>query len=67
MADSSRAYSNAGPLTHDQLASLGLGVRLSDQRYYVLDLSVAQPVGNVPFNASSRSPRVNLTYSYQFD
>lgn len=67
MADSSRAYSNAGPLTHDQLASLGLGVRLSDQRYYVLDLAVAQPVGNVPFNASSRSPRVNLTYSYQFD
>ena len=67
MADSSRAYSNAGPLTHDQLASLGLGVRLSDQRYYVLDLAIAQPVGNLPFNASSRSPRVNLTYSYQFD
>jgi hypothetical protein len=32
-----------------------------------MDVSVAQPVGDKPTNASHRSPRINLLWSYQFD
>jgi hypothetical protein len=39
----------------------------SDRRYYTMDISVAQPVGDKPTNASHRSPRFNLLWSYQFD
>ncbi|SFH99936.1 Hemolysin activation/secretion protein [Collimonas sp. OK307] len=67
LVDHSRVYSNSGPLTHDTLGSVALGVRFSDGRYYTLDLSLAKPVGDVPINSSSRSPRVNASYSYQLD
>nr|WP_246541594.1 POTRA domain-containing protein [Collimonas antrihumi] len=67
LVDHSRVYSNSGPLTHDTLGSIALGVRFSDDRYYTLDLSLAKPVADVPVNSSSRSPRVNASYSYQLD
>ncbi|SFA80612.1 Hemolysin activation/secretion protein [Collimonas sp. OK607] len=67
LLDHSRVYSNSGPLAHDTLGSIALGVRFSDDRYYTLDLSLAKPVGDVPINSSSRSPRVNASYSYQLD
>jgi hemolysin activation/secretion protein len=67
LVDHSRVYSNSGPLTHDTLGSVALGVRFSDERYYTLDLSLAKPVADVPVNSSSRSPRVNASYSYQLD
>ncbi|WP_194270657.1 ShlB/FhaC/HecB family hemolysin secretion/activation protein [Glaciimonas soli] len=67
LIDHSRVYSNAVALTHDTLGSVAIGVRLSDSRYYTLDLSLAQPVADIPINATSRSPRVNATYSYQTD
>jgi hemolysin activation/secretion protein len=54
-------------LIHDTLGSVALGVRFSDGRYYTLDLSLAKPVADVPVNSSSRSPRVNASYSYQLD
>ena len=38
-----------------------------DAPRYSLDLSIAQPVGELPTNADSRSPRLNLTYFYQFE
>lgn len=65
--DVARVYSNSASLSHRKLSSVALGVRLSDRKYYTLDLSVAQPVGDKPTNASHRSPRLNMTYSYQFD
>ncbi|AEK60684.1 putative activation/secretion signal peptide protein [Collimonas fungivorans Ter331] len=67
LVDHSRIYSNAGPLIHDTLGSVALGVRFSDGRYYTLDLSLAKPVADIPVNSSSRSPRVNASYSYQLD
>ncbi|AIY40102.1 putative activation/secretion signal peptide protein [Collimonas arenae] len=67
LVDHSRVYSNAGPLTHDTLGSVALGVRFSDAHYYTLDLSVAKPVANIPVNSNSRSLRFNAMYSYQLD
>ena len=67
IGDMARVLSNSVVLTHRSLASVGLGVRFSDRRYYTLDLSIAQPVGDKPINASHRSPRLNAIYSYQFD
>ncbi len=66
-ADVARVYSNSVSLSHRSLSSVAIGVRLSDRRFYTLDLSVAQPVGDKPTNASHRSPRLNMLYSYQFD
>lgn len=67
MADAAKVYVNAGRLSHSEIASVGAGVRFTDQRHYSLDLSIAQPVGEIPINASKRSPRLNLGYSYQLD
>ena len=57
--------SNSAALPHSKLASVAFGTRLSDGRYYTLDLSLAKPVGDLPFNSTSRSLRFNLMYSYQ--
>jgi hemolysin activation/secretion protein len=67
LADVARVYSNSYSLTHRSLSSVALGVRFSDRRYYTLDLSLAQPVGDKPINADRRSPRINASWSYQFD
>jgi len=66
-ADMARVYSNSVSLSHRTLQSLAIGLRFSDRRYYTMDVSVAQPVGDKPTNASHRSPRFNLLWSYQFD
>ncbi len=51
-ADMARVYSNSVSLSHLQtLQSLAIGLRFSDRRYYTMDVSVAQPVGDKPTNA----------------
>ncbi|MWL90652.1 MULTISPECIES: ShlB/FhaC/HecB family hemolysin secretion/activation protein [unclassified Cupriavidus] len=67
VTDIARVYSNSVSLSHRSLQSVGIGLRFSDRRYYTMDVSVAQPVGDKPTNASHRSPRINLLWSYQFD
>jgi len=67
VADMARVVSNSVSLSHRTLQSLAIGLRFSDRRYYTMDVSVAQPVGDKPTNASHRSPRFNLLWSYQFD
>lgn len=66
MADTARAYLNQGTLTHNRLGSVGLGVRVSDQKHYTLDMSLAKPVGDKPSNGDNRPLRFNANYSYQF-
>ncbi|WP_342051531.1 MULTISPECIES: ShlB/FhaC/HecB family hemolysin secretion/activation protein [unclassified Cupriavidus] len=65
--DMARVFSNSFSLSHRSLASVALGLRFSDRRFYSMDISLAQPVGDKPVNASHRSPRINLLWSYQFD
>lgn len=67
MTDSARIYGNTGTPTHHKLASVGAGFRVSDQRRYSLDLSLARPTGDIPVNARDRSLRLNVSYSYQLD
>ncbi|AIO34250.1 ShlB/FhaC/HecB family hemolysin secretion/activation protein [Burkholderia pseudomultivorans] len=65
--DMARVYLHAGTPLPNRLSSVGLGVRLTDSRYYSLDLSVAKPVGDAPVESASRSPRVNAAFSYQLN
>jgi hemolysin activation/secretion protein len=65
--DNAKVYSNSGPMTHDHLTSVALGVRLSDKKYYNLDMNIAKPMGDKPIDSNNRSPRFNFIYSYQFD
>jgi len=67
VTDYARVFSNSVSLSHRTLQSVGIGLRFSDRRYYTMDVSVAQPVGDKPTNASHRSPRFNLLWSYQFE
>ncbi len=67
MLDTARVYLSSGPLFHNQLASVGLGVRVSDSKYYSLDLSVAKPMADAPTNSPSRPLRFNANWSYQFE
>ncbi|KVP16082.1 ShlB/FhaC/HecB family hemolysin secretion/activation protein [Burkholderia ubonensis] len=65
--DMARIYLHAGTPLPSRLSSVGIGVRLTDSRYYSLDLSVAKPVGDAPLESASRSPRVNASFSYQLN
>ncbi|KUZ66274.1 ShlB/FhaC/HecB family hemolysin secretion/activation protein [Burkholderia ubonensis] len=65
--DMARIYLHAGTPSPSRLSSVGIGVRLTDSRYYSLDLSVAKPVGDAPLESASRSPRVNASFSYQLN
>lgn len=67
LVDHARAYSNETALLHDTLGSVALGARISDGKYYTLDLSLAKPVADRPANSASRPLRLNLMYSYQLN
>ncbi|MFX1765821.1 hypothetical protein PWP93_25165 [Paraburkholderia sp. A1RI-2L] len=43
------------------------GFRITDGKYYSLDLSVAKALADSPVESASRSPRVNATFSYQLN
>lgn len=66
-ADTARTRLNHSTTSESRIASLGLGVRLTDLRHYSFDIGVAQPVGDVPINADKRSPRLNFSYTYSFE
>ncbi|HWX67982.1 MAG TPA: POTRA domain-containing protein [Rhodanobacter sp.] len=60
-----RVYVNRGSLPVDQLGSAALGLRLSDNKHYSIDLSIAQPFGDKPPETNRRRPRANLGFAYQ--
>lgn len=49
----------------DKLGTLGIGVRLSDNKHYSLDFAYAKPTADLPLERDSRKPRWNLNFSYQ--
>lgn len=63
--DMARGYLRTGTSTPNKLASVALGFRVTDDKHYSLDLSIAKAVGDAPIESPSRSPRVNATFSYQ--
>ncbi len=54
-------------LATDTLTSLALGLRVTDQRHYALDVNLAKPVGDKPVNSGNRPLRLNANYSLRFD
>jgi hemolysin activation/secretion protein len=65
--DMARVYLHSGTPSPSKLASISFGFRISDSKYYSLDLSVAKAVGDAPVESPSRSPRINATFSYQLN
>ncbi|HEV3430446.1 MAG TPA: POTRA domain-containing protein [Paraburkholderia sp.] len=65
--DMARVYLHAGTPSPSRLSSASIGFRLSDGRYYSLDLSVAKALADAPVESASRSPRFNATFSYQLN
>jgi hemolysin activation/secretion protein len=49
-----------------KLSSAAIGARITDNRYYVIDFNVAQPIGDLPVN-QSRGVRANATYSLLYN
>lgn len=65
--DVARVYLHAGTPSPSRLSSIALGFRITDAKYYSLDLSVAKALGDAPIESPSRSPRINATFSYQLN
>ncbi|MGR4871387.1 ShlB/FhaC/HecB family hemolysin secretion/activation protein [Variovorax sp. LARHSF232] len=54
------------PVPRD-LGSAALGLRLTDNRHYSLDVAVAKPTGDAALNNPQRDVRVSLLLSYQLE
>lgn len=65
--DMARVFLHAGTPSPSKLSSIAFGFRISDAKYYSLDLSVAKAIGDAPVESASRSPRINATFSYQLN
>jgi len=65
MVQHARVYLDEGRALADQLGTVALGVRLSDNKHYTVDVALAQPTADLPPDAREREPRWNLTFSYQ--
>ncbi|MBN3855117.1 ShlB/FhaC/HecB family hemolysin secretion/activation protein [Paraburkholderia sp. Ac-20340] len=65
--DMARVYLHAGTPSPSRLSSAAIGFRLTDGRYYSVDLSVAKALADAPVESPSRSPRFNATFSYQLN
>ncbi|MGC1550980.1 MAG: POTRA domain-containing protein [Rhodanobacter sp.] len=60
-----RVHLNAGTPLLSQIGTAAVGVRLTDNKHYTIDISVAQPTGQKPTEEERREARWNLTFSYQ--
>ncbi|MEC5405591.1 POTRA domain-containing protein [Paraburkholderia sp. MPAMCS5] len=65
--DAARVYLHAGTPSPSRLSSIAFGFRISDAKYYSLDVSIAKAIGDAPVESASRSPRINATFSYQLN
>lgn len=70
MVDHARAWYNTPGLDEHnsrKLSSAALGLRLTDDRYYILDFNVAKPIGSLPLNRDDKRMRFNANYSLIYD
>ncbi|RZL93263.1 MAG: ShlB/FhaC/HecB family hemolysin secretion/activation protein, partial [Variovorax sp.] len=63
LVEAARAYGELATPVPADLSSVAFGVRLADLRHYMVDLSVARPVGDRPLENPGRSPRLTLQFS----
>lgn len=65
--EQARTWFHTQGLQGQTLKSTSLGIRLSDSRYYALDVSASKPLGDPsPYNPEKKL-RYSLTLSYQLD
>lgn len=65
--EQARTWFHTQGLQGQTLKSTSLGIRLSDSRYYALDVSASKPLGEAsPYNPDKKL-RYSLTLSYQLD
>jgi hemolysin activation/secretion protein len=65
--EAAQVSTHTGVPSPRDLRSIALGVRLSDARYYSLDLAVAKPTGDAAASNPARKPRLSVLLSYQLD
>lgn len=65
--DMARVYLHAGAPPPSKLSSIAFGFRISNSKYYSLNLPVAKAAGDAPVESASRSPRIDSTFSYQLN
>ncbi len=65
LAEAARVSTNLGTPAPEKLRSVALGVRLSDRRYYSVDIAIAKPTGDAAATNPARKPRLSLMLSYQ--
>ncbi|MGE8611059.1 MAG: ShlB/FhaC/HecB family hemolysin secretion/activation protein [Achromobacter veterisilvae] len=53
-------------LNHRHLSSVALGIRFTDDKYYLFDFNVAKPVGSATID-NNRDLRFNANYSLYYD
>ncbi|MEH3086736.1 MAG: ShlB/FhaC/HecB family hemolysin secretion/activation protein [Xylophilus ampelinus] len=67
LLEAARVHSRLAPARDARLRSVALGLRLTDNRHYALDLAAAKPTGDPSPNNPERRIRLSLLLSYQFD
>jgi len=64
LAERARVYSNLGTLPFAKLTSATLGVRVSDNKYYTVDLGASKPSGDPSPTNTNRAVRYSALLSY---
>ena len=70
LADYARTWYNADNLrqfNERELSSAALGLRVTDDRYYLFDFNAAKPMGERTLNGNDRDWRFNANYSVFYD
>lgn len=63
--DAAQAWHNGGPVEDAHLASMALGVRLGDGRFFNVALELAKPLADVALDSLDRGPRLTVTIGIQ--
>lgn len=67
LAESGRVRAENFQPVPAHLVSVTLGARLTDQKYYSVDVGVSKAVGDLPLENRERKLRTNLLLSYRLD
>jgi hemolysin activation/secretion protein len=70
LVDYARTWYNAKnlqPYNTKHLSSVALGMRFTDDKYYLFDFNIAKPVGSSPLNGNDRGYQFNANYSVFYD
>jgi hemolysin activation/secretion protein len=70
LTDYARTWYNAAnlqPYNTKHLSSVALGMRFTDDKFYLFDFNVAKPIGSASSDGDGRGWRFNANYSLYYD